>query len=104
METTIIDNIDNEKELTFEEMYPSDEDDEYMREVLKNKNIDYNSDDYDNLPKINSKKINLKKINLKKINSKKNIDITKDIFKKDNVSIRHNYKYYFNPRISPIYK
>lgn len=102
METTEI-----EKELTFEEMYPSDEDDEYVKEILKNKIIDYNSDDYDNLSnnKNNKNNKNTKNSkNSKNIKNNKNInDITKEIFKK-NINNNNKHKYFFSPKLPPLFK
>jgi hypothetical protein len=99
------DNYENDSEYNSE-----DEETEYLREILKNKKIDEDLDNLDNILVKNTKNIkNDKPVkNNKPVKNDKpvKININSEIFKKD-IQLENNnskHKYYFKPRLPPIHK
>jgi hypothetical protein len=100
---------DSENNSENDSEYDSEEEEaEYLREILKNKKVDEDLDNLDNiLIKSNKNVKNVKAIkNTKVIKNDKLININSEIFKKD-IQLENNnskHKYYFKPKLPPIYK
>lgn len=102
--------MDNQENLDIndDEYNSEDEEAEYLREILKNKKVEEDLDNIDDIlmkNKKDSKKIkDTKKDNNDKKNKVFSQSLNSEIFKKD-ISINESrHKYYFKPRLPSIYK
>jgi hypothetical protein len=98
----------SENNIIVDEEYDSDlEEAEYLKEILRNKrnmeNIN-NIDDIDNIDDILIKSKNKPQVKSTNNKIKKNVNIISDIFKNNQNTNTTNHKYYFKPKLPPIYK